>query len=239
MKHIIIEFIKDLFYNRATGDLIVGGAGDLIVSGTGNIGIGVTPTATLDVGGALGNAIIRGGLSVGHTTAPQPDRISIGDPGFQIQFSTAPFIQFDSGDFFQYNRTSNFYSWRINSVEELQLNGTRLLVNGDIVADAMQQYSSVTLTTDNTSPGPTILFRPFDTDAYGGTLVTNASNGVTFVDGYFQIPIAGTYQVGVTPILEHSDIGGGQLDHFRLLKNESDVVWNANNSMFLLISLIL
>ena len=77
--------------------------------------------------------IAGGGLQVGFSGTPTDDRADVGDANFYLDFNggTAPRINFDSGDYISYTRSSNIWNWFIGGSGFLTLNTTQLYPSVD------------------------------------------------------------------------------------------------------------
>jgi hypothetical protein len=93
------------------------------------------------------------GLVVGFDAAPTNDAAAIGDANFVLEYNaTTPQIRFDAGDAIQYSRTGNEWSWLIGSATYLQLNATRMLLDGYYDGDNIGQ-NHLTLATGSIPSG--------------------------------------------------------------------------------------
>lgn len=106
----------------------------------------------------------------------------------------------------------------------------KLHVDGDMIVTQMQQYISVTMTSETNSNSSE--FNPFDADNtsnYAST--TNASNGITYTssDGKFTILHAGVYEVNIIMYM-HSTGSPDLLAKFSLVKNGSTEIWEADGT---------
>ena len=95
----------------------------------------------------------------------------------------------------------------------------------------LPQYASVTYTASNTAQsGPHEIFN----DGYGGTIVTNISNGITFssTTGQFTITNAGTYKIDIIVYMLPSG-STATVDTLLLRKNDSVIVWDTGGNVAL------
>lgn len=115
--------------------------------------------------------IVTGGVSVGHTTAPVADTLSVGDANFKMVLSTDSYIYYDANDFVQYDRSANTWYWKINNVNEVILDD-----NGVVFMKGM------VIGTDSWIPADNDLLVPD-----GGIAV-----------GHAVAPVAGVISVGST-----------------------------------------
>jgi len=119
--------------------------------------------------GSGGLVDIVGGLSVGHTSAAVDDTISIGDTNFIVNYNSGnPFIQYDSTDYIQYDRTSNYWHWDIGSTQVARLDATGFTLDGDIVTTSGARDWDLI---DNTAAALS-----FDTAGHAGLLVLDTTD---------------------------------------------------------------
>lgn len=79
-----------------------------------------------------------GGMNIGFDANPVEDRLAIGDADMCLQWSSGlPALQMDAGgDALVYDRTNNFWQFKIGNVEEMRLGATGLAIsNGLYVGD--------------------------------------------------------------------------------------------------------
>lgn len=84
------------------------------------------PTCAWDV---TGGGQYSTGLNVGFSGTVNSSRIALGDSNYYLDFSVAgagPGINFDSGDYFYYDRSGNTWNWLIASTTHLQLSASGL-----------------------------------------------------------------------------------------------------------------
>ena len=104
-----------------------------------------------------------------------------------------------------------------------------LKVNDEIIASKMQQYISVTLTSD-TDPDDDE-YNPFIYGKCGGcTYNYNASNGITFNEttGRFTIINSGVYEITSVMYMNGTT---GVLTSFKLRKNDTEDIWSAETTV--------
>ena len=107
----------------------------------------------------------------------------------------------------------------------------KLHVDGDMIVTQMQQYISVTMTSETNSNASE--FNPFDADNTSNyTSTTNASNGITYTssDGKFTILHAGVYEVNVVMYVQAITGVPDLLTKFSLVKNGSTEIWEADGT---------
>lgn len=77
---------------------------------------------------AEGDGTFGGGLRVGFTGTPTADRIELGDSTMFLQYSASPYLQFDTGDQFGYDRAANRFWFAVGTAEEMRVQGTGIAV---------------------------------------------------------------------------------------------------------------
>ncbi|MCJ8345832.1 tail fiber domain-containing protein, partial [bacterium] len=126
-----------VFHHNATAinerlDFEVAAAPKLSILGNGNVGIGlITPIVKLDVNG---NGQLSGSLNLGYTGGSIGGQaLRIGDNSFYMNYGsgTVPDITFDSGDFWNFTRSSNTFRWAISGSERMLLDSTKMNVTGN------------------------------------------------------------------------------------------------------------
>lgn len=107
--------------------------------------------------------------------------------------------------------------------------GVYITSDGQINADTMQQYMSVTYTLNNIAQ--TGLHTLFNTTNYGGFVTYNAANGITYnpSTGRFRVLKNGIYLVSAT--LFFITNATNTLSTFRIFKNNSQNVWDASTAI--------
>ncbi len=155
---------------------------------------------------------------------------AIAGSGSSDQVAVFNALGVSGSDDFRYDKTAGALtlSGTFNVTGATSLTGT-LGVVGDIVASDMQQYISVRYTVNATNQNG--LFTVFDTD-FGGTVVTDTSNGITHstTTGEFTIAKTGKYRVGFTIITFVGTSGTPTV--FRLNKNNGTIVWDGSGLNF-------
>ncbi len=97
----------------------------------------VMVTGGLNCGGTrdpfVGEGIFSDGIAVGFDTInPTNDTVHVGDANFQMSLASGtPIVLFDSTDFFEYNRSTNAFGFRVANIVEVQIAAAGLnVVNG-------------------------------------------------------------------------------------------------------------
>ena len=114
---------------------------------------------------------IANGLRVGFSGAPTDDRIELGDATFYLDFGSK-LLNFDSNDYFGYDRSTNVFSWVIGGSGELGLSAGSLfpVTDGGLqLGDSTHQFADLFL-----ESGAVINWASSD------VTLTHASNTLTF-----------------------------------------------------------
>jgi len=198
------------------------------INSDGNVGIGVSdPQVQLDVVGSSADKSLqlRSGDSAAGTDAVQVIFSYNGKPYNDAGYAHSIRTRHHSGQ--AANNAIDFYLWT-NADDGDVLGTNRVMIidgTGDVICDAMQQYISVTMTSD-TDPDDGE-YNPFDEDNGGGTTFnTNASNGVTFdsSNGRFTVAKAGDYEITAVMYMNGTSAA---LTTFKLRKEGSTDIWSA------------
>lgn len=156
---------NDLFYDRATGDLTLGGGGNITATGGLNVGftgahvanrltvrsaaVGASPfiaqnaAATQNLFEVVENAAgaiinIRDSAGTARVLLNGTGEVRCGDFDFRMNFlgaATSPQIDFATNAFLMYDRTDNAFEFNINSADSLSVQDGYVNVKNDLTVD--------------------------------------------------------------------------------------------------------